>query len=88
MQVWVTDEQGFFTKCDLVSEAEENMITIGWEKPLYKPKWDGKKWFEGATQEEIDEITKIDICLPTTEERITELERTISDLEIELLTIN
>ena len=25
---------------------------------LYKPKWDGDKWVEGATQEEIDELTK------------------------------
>ena len=25
---------------------------------LYAPKWDGDKWVEGATQEEIDELTK------------------------------
>ena len=42
---------------------------------LYKPKWDGDKWVEGATQEEIDELTKPQPQEPTIEERLEETER-------------
>ena len=41
---------------------------------LYKPKWDGNKWVEGATQEEIDEITKPQPHEPTIEERLEQTE--------------
>ena len=42
---------------------------------LYAPKWDGDKWVEGATQEEIDELTKPQPHEPTVEERLEETER-------------
>ena len=56
---------------------------------LYKPKWTGKvieddegnqimgegEWVEGATQEEIDELTKPQPQEPTIEERLEETER-------------
>ena len=41
---------------------------------LYKPKWNGE-WVEGATQEEIDELTKPKPQEPTVEERLEETER-------------
>ena len=41
---------------------------------LYKPKWDGDKWVEGATQEEIDELTKPQPQEPTIEERLEQTE--------------
>ena len=41
---------------------------------LYKPKWDGEKWVEGATQEEIDELTKPQPQEPTVEERLAQTE--------------
>ena len=41
---------------------------------LYIPKWDGEKWVEGATQEEIDELTKPQPQEPTIEERLAQTE--------------
>ena len=41
---------------------------------LYIPKWDGDKWVEGATQEEIDELTKPQPHEPTIEERLEQTE--------------
>ncbi len=41
---------------------------------LYAPKWDGDKWVEGATQEEIDELTKPQPQEPTIEERLEQTE--------------
>ena len=57
-------------------------------EPLYKPKWTGKviedeegnqimgegEWVEGATQEEIDELTKPQPQEPTIEERLAQTE--------------
>lgn len=51
---------------------------------LYKPKWDGEKWVEGLTQEEIEEI-KNTPKIPTTEEllinQIANLMLKITELE-------
>ena len=41
---------------------------------LYIPKWDGDKCVEGATQEEIDELTKPRPHEPTIEERLEQTE--------------
>ena len=65
-------ETGF--KVDIVhpSEIGVDIIETPMDKPLFKPKWTGKviedeegnqimgegEWVEGATQEEIDELTK------------------------------
>ena len=42
---------------------------------LFKPKWNDVEWIEGATQEEIDELTKPQPQEPTIEERLEETER-------------
>lgn len=47
---------------------------------IFKPRWTGSKWIEGATQAEIDEITKPQPIIPTLEQRIAELENTILNL--------
>ncbi|MGH2078780.1 hypothetical protein [Aerococcus urinaeequi] len=41
---------------------------------LFKPKWNGEKWVEGLTQEEIDELTKPQPHEPTVEERLAQTE--------------
>ena len=41
---------------------------------LYAPKWDGEKWVEGLTQEEINELTKPQTQEPTIEERLAQTE--------------
>lgn len=65
---------------------------------FYKPKWKGTEWVEGATQEEIDEMTKVESLPPTDTEilgqQMTEREieamiqgQQLSDIEIRLLTL-
>lgn len=41
---------------------------------FFKPKWNGTEWIEGATQEEIEELTRVEPSQPTAEERINALE--------------
>lgn len=55
IQVWCVDENGFFTESILVEEIKENMTEIPIIIGFYKAKWDGSKWIEGATNQEIQE---------------------------------
>ena len=60
MLLRIIDKQtDFFIRDDFTFD-EETEIGLDTEpaQGLYKPKWDGDKWVEGATQEEIDELTK------------------------------
>lgn len=81
MQIWKIDKNGLYVgETYFVEESNEFEISepcnTSEDNTFYKPKWDGEKWVEGATQEEIDTINKIDNCTPspTTEERFTKLE--------------
>lgn len=63
---------------------------------LYKPKWSGEitedeegnvtvgegEWIEGATQEEIDELTKPQPQEPTAEERLAQAEELLQTVTI------
>ena len=55
----INKQTNFFIRDDFTFD-EETEIGLDTEpaQGLYKPKWDGDKWVEGATQEEIDELTK------------------------------
>nr|WP_259549270.1 hypothetical protein [Heyndrickxia oleronia] len=86
-QIYEIDDDGFIVEIfvgefddegNLISPLGE-FITTDLPQPLlfYKPKWTGTEWIEGATQEEIDEITKPKPNLPSIEERIESLENTI-----------
>lgn len=81
IQVYKIDEYGFYTfETYKVEEPNEFEITTPCktceEDDFYKPKWEGDRWVEGATQEDINEINKIDICpTKTLEERVEELEQ-------------
>ena len=75
---------------DIVSNQQHGLdiIETPLTEPLYKPKWTGKviedeegnqimgegEWVEGATQEEIDELTKPQPYEPTVEERLEQTE--------------
>ena len=72
----------------LPSDTGLDIIELPLIEPLYKPKWTGKviedevgnqimgegEWVEGATQEEIDELTKPQPQEPTVEERLAQTE--------------
>ena len=72
----------------LPSDTGLDIIETRLTEPLFKPKWTGKviedeegnrimgegEWVEGATQEEIDELTKAQPHEPTIEERLEQTE--------------
>ena len=78
IQVWVYDENGYLIGDDFVDKVVDGMtLTPPNGLGLYCKKWDGEKWVEGWTQEEIQawEDKQNNICPePTDKERITKLE--------------
>ena len=66
-QLFLRDDFNFDEDTEFGLEVEPS-------QGLYKPKWDGDKWVEGATQEEIDELTKPQPHEPTVEERLEQTE--------------
>lgn len=58
-QVYKIDDNGFYVEPVLISvdeELTEDLVEIPFPNSLYRPKWTGTEWIEGATQEEIDHI--------------------------------
>ncbi|MGA3598573.1 hypothetical protein [Lysinibacillus agricola] len=54
-------------------EVDKVFITVGIPGNLYKAKWTGLEWVEGATQEDIDKITKVEPSPPSETEQTIEL---------------
>ena len=72
----IDKETKLFIRDDLdFNEETEIGLDVAPAQALYKPKWDGDKWVEGATQEEIDELTKPQPQEPTVEERLEQTEK-------------
>ena len=88
VQVWLVDIYGFYTGEDAwVEEPKKNEITEPYLIGYVKGKWDGEKWVEGATEEEIlewEEQDKIDICEPTDRERMEQIEGMVGMLAEQL----
>ncbi|RYI30628.1 hypothetical protein EVU96_09435 [Bacillus infantis] len=70
--VGAVDEKGMVIDID-----KQSFITSHPPIGLFKAKWNGERWVEGASQEEINELTKPQSNLPTTEERVNMLENMI-----------
>ena len=79
----------FFIRDDFNHDPETELaLTVEPAQGLYKPKWSAEltedeegnitvgegEWVEGATQEEIDELTKPQPHEPTVEERLAQTE--------------
>lgn len=88
-KVYEVDENGFLKEIyvanvdengNVLDEDKKEFIDIEMPQGLYKPKWTGTEWVEGATQEEIDELTKPKQTPPTLEERIQALELVLLEL--------
>lgn len=77
----IIDKETYFFIRDDFTFDEETEIGLDVEpaQGLYAPKWDfdTSEWVEGATQAEIDEITKTVPQEPTEKERLDNLENTI-----------
>jgi len=84
----IIDENGFFVCDDFVDELTEFTIETLCPQGFYKPKWDGTKWVEGLTQEEIDAIKNVEIEPTETEilkSQVLELQSALAAMS--LLTI-
>ena len=81
-RVIVLDENGFYLRDALVKDKYPDYYTEivppTHEQGFFRAKWTGIEWIEGATQEEIDELTKTEPSSPTTEQRIAELESVVN----------
>ncbi|MEH6941536.1 hypothetical protein [Bacillus sp. JJ722] len=67
-----------------LQEVPGNIIIETLPDGMFKPKWDGAKWIEGATQLEIEEITKPKPIQPSTEDYLLDLDYRLSAIEIGL----
>lgn len=81
MYAYQVDNKGFIVETywdDGYSDLPKGLIKKQLPQPnFYRPKWTGGNWVEGATQEEIDKMTKAEPQPPTVEKRVSELENTI-----------
>ncbi|WP_374964631.1 hypothetical protein [Lysinibacillus sp. RS5] len=78
MYAYKVDSEGYIVDSYVIGgdvSVPDECITVQLPQPLlfYRPKWNGTKWIEGATQEEIDEITKVEPSPPTETEQTIEL---------------
>ena len=78
MYAYKIDSDGYIVDNYVVGSdvlVPDGYITVQLPQPLpfYRSKWNGVKWVEGATQEEIDEITKVEPTPPNETEQTIEL---------------
>lgn len=78
-EIYVTefDEEG-----NCLEEFEGNIITVGPPQGLYRAMWNGEKWIEDMSQEEIDELNN----QPKELAKEEILEQRINELELYILT--
>ncbi|MEK4757004.1 hypothetical protein NSS69_03245 [Macrococcus sp. FSL W8-0367] len=87
-QFYLYDEDNLFTGIELRSKQyDENMQEIEYEdgtfiRPqdgMYKAKFDGTKWIETITDEELEELNKVTIE-PTLKDRVDTLEGAVVEI--------
>lgn len=64
-----------------VNELDASKVPDFNENPFYKKQWDGQRWVEGATQEEINALKNI----PRPHSELDELKKQQADLVFELM---
>ena len=78
--VRIIDENGLFVEDAFVDELTEFTIETPCPDGFYLPKWDGEKWVEGKTADEIAAI-QADVTVEKTDsERISDLETLVLEL--------
>ena len=71
----IDKETQLFLRDDFTFDYETEIgLDVEPAQGLFKPKWDDGEWVEGATQEEIDELTKPQPHEPNVEERLAQTE--------------
>lgn len=89
MKAYLIDKYGFYIEDYLIDnqeqELEKNIIITEMQEGLYKPKWDGSKWVEGATAEYIESIATLIEVEPTQQEVLnTQLLQQNAEIQIQL----
>ena len=78
--VRIIDDNGLFIEDAFVDELTEFTIETPCPDGFYLPKWDGEKWVEGKTADEIAAI-QADVTVEKTDsERISDLETLVLEL--------
>ena len=83
----IVDDNNNFPFSDYKLRENERIIENKLSCTLLKPRWDGFKWVEGATSEEIEthrEKTKENNDTTTINDRVEELEASLAELSITL----
>lgn len=97
MYAYKVDNEGFIVDNYVIGgdvPVPDECITVQLPQPLpfHRSKWNGAEWIEGATQEEIDEITKVEPSPPSETEQTIELlkkqNRALSKMNTELSNTN
>ena len=72
--VRIIDSNGYFVEDAFVDELTEFTVETTCPAGFYLPKWDGSKWVEGKTAEEIAAIQTSVVVEKSADQRISELE--------------
>jgi hypothetical protein len=75
------DERGYWTGDVLKGSLIDPDIHERCPDGFYKPRWDGIKWVEGLTQEEIDQLNNVP-APETDTQKIVRLESQIDELTL------
>lgn len=77
----ITNLNGIFLRDDFTfDELTELALDVTPAQGLYRPKWDGEKWVEDMTAEEIEALKTTETHEPTAEERLAGLEQAMLDM--------
>ena len=87
IQVWKIDNEGYFTgESDFKEERELNQfdITEEFNVGYIRPRWNGLKWIEGATEEEIRQFEE-DMSKPVEPTELEKLKELVLAQQEEML---
>ena len=82
------DNDGFYLEDVLVETLEIldiDLISTPCKDGFYLPRWNGEKWIEGKTEEEIEYIKNLNIPQPTSEEILAQ---TLVEVQMDLIEKN
>ena len=90
-KVYEIDEFGFLKEIyvanvdingNILDEDKVNFIATDPQHGLFKARWNGAQWIEGATQEEIEELTRVEPS-PQTEIELLKQENTLLKAQVQ-----
>lgn len=77
----INKQTGMYLRDDLTFNKETEIgLDVTPAQGFYHPKWDGLKWVEGLTDEEIQVIKSRENLRPTIEERLIDIEHITEEI--------